>query len=301
MEIYRNEMSNVDLEVPVAAIGGSFEVTAYEGNTLLYTFPTVGAVPGGYRVVLPFSLVQIDRTFEVRWKFDYMEGSARKTYNVATPVEIVTPIIPLSQLAELLSDVSEEDRYEAELVVRKIIEAYTGQSFGKYRGTIDVVGNDSTQLALPRPLLVLNSMSDDLFDYTTSSFVIRGDGWFLGQTPGAYWSIKDAPPEEVLDEFNNGVIYAPGVVKKKDFKYTSYYTINGDWGYEDVPTNVVKAAKLLISDYACQDSAYRDKYLNSMKSADWRIEYTQGAYDGTGNLKADQLLNPYKLSNLVVI
>jgi hypothetical protein len=38
-----------------------------------------------------------------------------------------------------------------------------------------------------------------------------------------------------------------------------------------------------------------------MKAADWRIQFTQAAYDGTGNLKADQLLEPYKLSNLAVI
>lgn len=300
METYRNELANVDLEVPVAAITGTFEVTAYEGETLLYTFPTVGAIPGGYRVTLPFSLVQTDRTFDVRWKFDYVEGSAIKTYNSVTEVEVVTPIIPLSQLTSLLDDVSEEDRREAEAVVRRIVEVYTGQSFGKFYGTKDVNGNDGTELALPNPLISFSSVSDYQFNYEPSIFLIRGEGWFLTGAPGAYWEIKNAPPEEVLDTFNN-VIYAPGTVKKRDFEFCNTYTITGYWGYDSVPVPVVQAAKMLISDYACQDSSYRDRYLQSMKAADWRVQFTQAAYDGTGNLKADQLLNPYKLTNMVVI
>jgi hypothetical protein len=171
---------------------------------------------------------------------------------------------------------------------------------GKFRGTTVIIRNDSTQLALPMPLITFTDMSDDMFTFDPASFAIRGEGWFLGGKPGAYWTIKDAPPEDVLDDFNN-VIYAPGVIKKRDFAYTSVYSITGDWGYESVPYPVVQAARLLISDYACQDSSYRDRYLESIKAADWRMQFTQAAYDGTGNLKADQLLNPYKLSNMVVI
>jgi len=290
MEIYRDTSSVATLEHPVT---GTLTADIYRGDEVLSTNLPVTSSNGIHTVAIDWHLTEYNGTLKIVWK---QTGFERATW-----VDIVTPIIPLSTLDALLDGVSTEDQYDAERIVRRIIEAYTGQTFGKFRGTIDVVGNDSTQLALPMPLLTLREMSDDLFDYAISSFTIRGEGWFLGQTPGAYWTIKDAPPESVLDEFSSGVIYAPGVVKKKDFKYTSYYTIEGDWGYESIPTPVVEAAKLLISDYACQDSSYRDKYLNSMKAADWRIEYTQAAYDGTGNLKADQLLNPYKLSNLVVI
>jgi hypothetical protein len=164
-----------------------------------------------------------------------------------------------------------------------------------------VAGNDGARLAMPRPLLSFTDMSDGTLAYEPSAFRITGDGWFLGQAPGAWWTIKEAPPEEVLDEFTSGVIYAPGTIKKRDFSYSNIYTITGYWGYESVPVPVMQAAKMLISDYACQDSSYRDRYLNSIKSADWRVQFTQAAYDGTGNLKADQLLNDYKLSNLVVI
>ncbi len=289
MEIYRDTTSTVILEHPVT---GPLTADIYRGDELISANQSVTSTTGKHSTVLDWNLTAYDGQLKIVWK---KTGFSRTTWE-----EVVTPIIPLSELAELLEDVSDDDRYDAESVVRRIIEAYTGQSFGKFTGTEMVNGNDSTQLALPRPLLSFTDMSDDMFVFDVNSFITRGQGWFLAGRPGAYWTIKDAPPEDVLDDFNN-VIYAPGTIKKRDFSYTSVYTITGDWGYETVPYPVIQAARLLISDYACQDSSYRDRYLQSIKAADWRLQFTQAAYDGTGNLKADQLLNDYKLSNLAVI
>ncbi|QAX95788.1 hypothetical protein SEA_TRIBUTE_50 [Streptomyces phage Tribute] len=290
MEIYRDTTSTVTLEHPVT---GTLTADVLRGDTVISANQPVTSNGNVHTTTLDWNLTEYDGTLKVVWK---KTGFERSTY-----VDVVTPIVPLSQLAVLLEDVAEQDRYDAEAVVRRIIEVYTGQSFGKFRGTKDVAGNDSSRLALPSPLISFTDMTDSVLSYNPSSFRITGEGWFLGQAPGAYWTIKDAPPEEVLDQFSDGVIYAPGTIKKRDFTYTSVYTITGDWGYETVPFPVVQAAKMLISDYACQDSSYRDKYLESMKAADWRIQFTQAAYDGTGNLKADQLLDPYRLTNMVVI
>lgn len=300
MEVYRNEIANVDLLVPVYAIPGSFDVKAYDGDTVLYSFTTVTAIANGYRVTLPFSLVTYDTTFTIVWKFNYLEGIQTKLYESVETIDVVTPILPASMLEDLLDDVTPEERSEAEIVVRKIIESYTGQTFGRYKGVRDVAGNDNTRLAMPYPLLSFTAMNDGTFEYDPTAFRITGEGWFLGQAPGAYWTIKNSPPDEILDSFNN-VIVAPGSIKKNDFSFCSIYTIDGVWGYESVPVPVIQAAKILISDYACQDAAYRDKYLHSMKSADWRFEFNQGAFDGTGNVKADQLLEAYRLDNIVVI
>jgi hypothetical protein len=290
MEIYRDTTSTVTLEHPVT---GPLTADVKRGDEVISANQPVTSNGNLHTTVIDWNLTEYDGTLTVIWK---KEGFARQTW-----VDVVTPIVPLSELAELLEDVEESDRYDAEAVVRKIIEVYTGQSFGKYRGTKDVAGNDSSRLALPSPLIRLTEMTDSVLSYDPFSFRITGEGWFLGQAPGAWWTIKQAPPEDVLDQFSSGVIYAPGTIKKRDFSYTSVYTLTGDWGYESVPANVQKAAKMLISDYACQDSSYRDRYLESMKAADWRIQFKQAAYDGTGNLKADQLLEPYKLSNMVVI
>lgn len=290
MEIYRDTSSVATLEHPVT---GPLTADIYRGDTVISENQTVTTTGTTHTTPIDWNLTEYDDTLRVVWK--------KTDFSRSTYVEVVTPIVPLSVLDSILEDVSTEDKYDAERVVRRVIEVYTGQDFGKHRGVKEITGNDSTQLAMPTPLIQFTSMSDDNFSYEPSGFIIRGGGWFLAQRPGGWYTIKDAPPEEVLDQFNSGVIVAPGAVRKYDFSYTSVYTIDGEWGYDSVPMGVVEAAKILISEYACQDSSYRDKYLTSMKSADWRIQFNQMAFDGTGNIKADQILEPYRLTNMVVI
>jgi hypothetical protein len=290
MEIYRDTSGVATLEHPVT---GTLTADVYRGDTVISGNQPVTTTGTMHTTPIDWNLTEYDDTLRVVWK--------KTDFSRSTYVEVVTPIVPLSVLDAIMDGVDTEDKYDAERVVRRIIEVYTGQSFGKYRGTKDINGNDSLQLVMPTPLISFTDMSDDNFAYEPAGFVIRGEGWFLAQKPGGWYTIKDAPPDEVLDEFNSGVIIAPGAVKKRDFYYTSVYTITGDWGYESIPVGVVQAAKILLNEYACQDSSYRDKYLTSMKSADWRIQFNQMAFDGTGNIKADQLLEAYKLTNMVVI
>ena len=291
MEIYRDTSGVATLEHPVT---GTLTADISRGSEVISANQAVTSNGSIHTTPIDWSLTEYDGTLTINWK---KTGFSRVTYE-----EVVTPIVPLSVLDAIMDGVEQDDQYDAERIVRRIVEAYTGQSFGKFRGTKQVAGNDSTQLALPNPLISFTTMTDDNFNYDPAGFLIRGEGWFLAQTPGGWYTIKDAPPEDVLDQFSySGVIVAPGAVKKRDFSYTSVYAITGDWGYVSIPVGVVEAAKILLNEYACQDSSYRDKYLHSMKSADWRIEFNQMAFDGTGNLKADQLLEPYKLSNLVVI
>jgi hypothetical protein len=45
----------------------------------------------------------------------------------------------------------------------------------------------------------------------------------------------------------------------------------------------------------CQDHKYRDKYLQSIKMGDWRIQFHDLAFNGTGNATADKLLLDYRI------
>jgi hypothetical protein len=85
------------------------------------------------------------------------------------------------------------------------------------------------------------------------------------------------------------------------WKDNVWYTITGDWGYEDVPTNVKEAMLILIEDAICPDSEYRDRYIDSVKTADYQYMYTSNAFRGTGSVIADQLLEPFRRPSLAVI
>lgn len=102
--------------------------------------------------------------------------------------------------------------------------------------------------------------------------------------------------------FTGGVTVAPtasgGATKwKSDYPFE----ITGDWGYERVPEPVREAARLLVNDYACSEQLYRDRYLESIKAADWRLQFSTRAWDHTGNARADHLLAEFVLMDWWVI
>lgn len=293
MEIYRDTDGTATLQHPTT---DTLTADVYRGSTVISADQVVTTTGDIHTTPITWPHTAYDDTLKIIWK------NADESFSRVTYVEVVTPIVPLYELDSIFdNNTPDEEKYDAERLVRRIIEVYTGQDFGKFTGVKNIQGNDTTELAMPTPLLSFTEMNDYSYQYEPTAFVIRGEGWFLGQKPGGYYTIKDAPPDEVLDQFNEGIIIVPSAIKKPDFCFNSVYTITGDWGYEYVPVPVVEAAKILLNDYACQDASYRDKYLHSIKSADWRFEFNQGAFDGTGNLKADQLLEPYRLDNISVI
>ena len=295
MEIYRNNTAQIKLTVPVTAVDGSFVVKATDGATVLYTFPTVSAISGGYQVTLPFSLVDRDRKFSIEWDFSYLEGSDTKTYSAKTYVEVVTPYVTVDEIRDALGTMppmTDAELQRVERRIRGVIDNFTGQTFGKYTGSYRIQSSGEEDLSLPARLISVTAV--DGAPYTNvAGFDTRGDGWFLGAAPAAVY---------VNGQYTtNGVIYAPGYCATNLWKDNSWYTITGDWGYEDVPTNVKEAALILIEDVICPDSEYRDRYIDGVKTADFQYTYTTNAFRGTGSVIADQLLEPYRRPSLAVI
>lgn len=300
MEIYRNELANIDLKVPVTAVNGTFEVTAYEGNTLLYTFPTVAQISGGYRVNLPFSLVQADKSFEIRWKFNYLESSVSKTYTSTTKVDVVTPYVTIDEIKTAIPEAagfSDAELIRLERRIRGVIDNYTGQSFGRYVGTRDVIGSGDAELRTSDRLVRLDNITGANIIYSDDGvsspglYTTRGDGWYVGFSA----------PIPTGDYVFENVIRDPDTIYKRGFRDNVVYSITGVWGWDDVPAEVKEAALILCEDEICPQSEYRDRYLKSISGDGWRYEFNPNAYYGTGSVIADQLLDQFRRSTMTVV
>ena len=302
MEIYRNELANIDLKVPVTGVNGTFEVTAYDGDTLLYTFPTPSAITGGYRVVLPFSLVDNDTSFTIRWKFDYVENTVTKTYRYNTLVSVVTPYVTIDEI-RTATEMSPTDVSDAELIrlerrIRGVIDNYTGQSFGRYVGAKQVIGAGDVELKMSSRLVTIDNIAGSNIMYESDGvsaadfYTVRGDGWYVGVS-------NPVPDGDYV--FQNVIRDPDSMWHRGGFKDNLVYTVTGVWGWEDVPAEVKEAALSLCEDELCPQSEYRDRYLKSISGDGWRYEYVPNAYYGTGSVIADQLLAPFRYSTMTVI
>jgi hypothetical protein len=85
------------------------------------------------------------------------------------------------------------------------------------------------------------------------------------------------------------------------FAVGSTYRVQGKFGWQEVPDEVDLACIELMKDYFSKDKIWRNKYMKSIQTFDWKFEYNSGTYSGTGNLYADQLLLPYVINKMVVI
>lgn len=308
MEIYRNETAQIKLIVPVTAVDGSFTVTATDGDTVLYTFPTVTAITGGYQVTLPFSLVDRDRAFRINWNFQYVEASVTKDYSSKSYVEVVTPYATVTEIRTALGTMpvmTDDELKRVERRIRGVIENYTGQKFGFYTGTKKIQSRGEDDLSLPARLITLTTVDGTMYN-DIANFQTRGDGWFLGRATDV--NSSDQIWDNIIDDSGTGPgwrskdpITYPGRFRRGLWRDNVVYTITGEWGYEDVPFNVKEAALILIEDNICPDSEYRDRYIEDVKTADYQYSYTPGAFRGTGSVIADQLLDEYRRSTITVI
>jgi len=283
----------VYLDVPVTPTGGTMTVVVKKDDEVVHTFSTVNAeTDGKFSVTIPFSLTQEDASLVVHWEFDYAEDGHPYHYSKETYVNVITPILPLSVITALVED---EDDFTAdeiahiESATRHIIQSHTGQNFGKSTGTKVVTGAGGSALALPSRLISVETINGVALP---ASFSIAGEGWYLTH---ARFGIPPLKADYYGIHEVNGVIENPYGLKAEQFLRDAQFAVKGTWGWPYVPVQVEEAAKLLVRDYASGDTVYRDRYLTSMTAADWRIQFHSGAFQHTGNARADALLSDYVL------
>lgn len=293
--IYINNLERtVYLDVPVVPLSGTIDVFVKDGLKTVHEVATVIAESDGrLSFVMPFSLTQSDHVYTVNWKFAYSENSTTYEYDADTQVSVVTPILSARDIKKIIgADAADEEVWRIEEVVRYIIQAHTGQFFGKFIGSHRVPGSGEQILKLPSRLISLTSINDNTF--WSNTLGLRGSGWYLKSRTYGVPSIRaDFDGWHENPYVSEVPITSP--YSKNSFKFIkdTEYNITGIWGWNAVPEPVQEAARILINDYSCGDSAYRDRFLTSMTAADWRIQFHEAAFSNTGNVKANQLLSKY--------
>jgi len=279
-------------------------------GTILATLTAVKSETdnGTYSVYIPFAYTNRQRQLRLNWSYSVGGVSTYKDHKVY----VQTPYTDMSQAIDALglgSDYSDPnsksyfDLCNAERYARKSIEAYTQQQFYLYDDVQTVYGSGSDILPLPYKLaelhelyqndiLLLNNLTNvKNWSYSTiiseSGFGIRiNRANMLDNT--IYTANGMVPPS--INEGYNGV-----------FTTGSTYRVQGKFGWEEIPDEVDLACIELMKDYFSKDKAWRNKYMKSVQTFDWKFEYNSGTYSGTGNLYADQLLLPYVINKMVVI
>lgn len=303
MEIYRDDPNpNIFIPVPANVIPAVTEINvlATDGSYPIYEFSTVtGVVEAnrtGYQVTLPWELSREGRDFYLDWQIKYTEGTEVKEYRTRSFVQIVTPLLPASEIAEITSESDVGRVAELERRVRYAIQTYSGQNFGRFRSRVTLTGDGQGRLTFPFPLLAVFSANFNLNNY-----YLYNDNWNLGFKPTYSGGIKEAPTEEHIDNYMNGGVIRPPVLESRIFRQGVMYSIDGIWGYHDVPGDIQECARMLVDDFSCDESLWRERYIKSVRSGNWRFELDEGTFHGTGNVTVDEILNRYRRLTMRIV
>lgn len=267
VSLYKNGVKLIDSAV----------ATKITGNVGKYSYTLPVTVTVGSSAI---GIVTEEGEIELDWTFSI--GS--NTLTIKDFYSVVIPYSPWSYFNDV-GTISYADYLECERVSRYIINSYCGQAFGLKNTTFAIEGNGTDSLRLPWRLIALTDINWIDKNVLRPGRTIGSPNpiWEIGSDG---WMLRYQPNRITIDP-----VYNPA----STFSRNMLYNVQGVWGYTGVPGPIEEASKILTANYICQDHKYRDKYLQSIKMGDWRIQFHDLAFVGTGDATVDKLLVDYRV------
>lgn len=257
---------------------------------------------GHYYVQLTPNDTTLERALKVSWEYD-IEGITVSDYTVMQLSNIYVEMAEIIDELGLGAEPTDLNYYPlnhlkiAERMSRLQINNYTGRKFGQYSGTQTAYGNGSDTIIFPERMTSFTKLwQDDVLIYDIDSdYNAYGYQLELTET-GQGIRITNVDSEIMVLP---PTAYWKG--EKLKFPNGSRFKVEAVFGYKYVPSEVRQAALLLISDNLHNDSLWRQKYIGEFNTGQVSVKLRDTAFTGTGNLLADDLLDPYKITGIVVI
>lgn len=245
-----------------------------------------------------------DTVLRLNWKYSINSSSySQYTYHsVVTPYATISDIIDFNGYGGRPQDPNyktpEQITY-AEQIARMQINNYTSQTFGKRYGSQEVFAIGSDAVELTEKMISLNKV------YGNGVLII--DNTVSPQYNIANWDVELTPTGKAVRIINNGwdVRYDnqvdPTILYYGQFRKNERYKFEGYIGYDYVPQDIKLCTMLLANDLLSNDAAWRVKYLNKVKLSETEFSLAPGAFNGTGNVIVDSILDSYRNVGIVVI
>jgi hypothetical protein len=300
LAIYNNgTLTNADGNVLV-------NITDADSGTVLITNASATNLPplGIYSYTLTPDVTQTNRVIKIVWSYSIGGKTTSQSdfIEIVTPYALVSDIIQYYNLGARPSDPNYKSTDEilmAEKIARTQIDSYTNQNFGKRYGSQEQFGSGSDAIELVERMLTIDTVKENgitVIDYTQNP-AYNNFGFDVEITPTGkairiLTGLADVRYDNQVD---------PTIVYYGRFRTNARYFFTGQIGYNYVPQDIKLAAILLAGDYLSRDYEWRNKYLNKVDLAEISFEMHQGAFNGTGNVIVDQILDDYRNLGIIVI
>jgi len=228
---------------------------------------------------------------------DFTYTMSGTSYTQSQHINVYTPYADIDTFFTDHPDL-ENDYYEKfdkmEKRVRNIINTFCGQSFDYYPNKyIEISGSNKRTLHLPYPINTLTKITVNVGDE---------DQVVLHDSTNATLNNVEKCKEphnfnstyyiQFKRSFLDSLITT--IISSK-FDEDDDYKIEGSFGWDYVPDNIIQAADLLLEDMMNNDSDFRRHGIKSIDMDVLKYDIKDDFYESTGNIDADVLLMDYTL------
>jgi hypothetical protein len=205
---------------------------------------------------------------------------------------LVRPYVAPSTLGQNASEIAEYTRYEE--IARAIIDSIIPEGFYYKKKVLETVGLGADYIPLWMDAKKILSVYENNVLVTDRVYEITKD--------------KTAITEKMLDMVNRDEqaplimptamsdIVDANLPPLRGFPNGYDYRFVLESGYPSVPSDIARAATLLIDDIKCGRIDYYQRYITSYNTDQFRLQFDKRLFEGTGNIVVDKILSKYAKS-----
>ena len=214
-------------------------------------------------------------------------------------IDVVRPYVDPTTKGTTATEVADYAKNES--IARSIIDSVIIEGFYYKKKMIETTGLGADYIPLwvnAKKVLKLYENNVLLFDaadpksYSTSYTITQDNTAIVEVYEGNINRLQSANlimPTSGSDIIDIKYVY-------RGFPRTFDYSILLAVGYPNVPTDIIRAAELLIDDIACGKLDYAERYMKSYQTDQFKIGFDNRVFEGTGNFVVDKILSNYAKS-----
>jgi hypothetical protein len=279
---------------PYGDISLDFKIPAgyYDETEFSYTLTDLADLSVTHGTLTGFSNQTVSVSVSGRYDNSYrLEISDQEDLIHDETYEIVRPYVDASTVGETASEISEYRKHEE--IARAVIDSIVWGGFYYKKKTLETVGLGADYLPLwgdVKKLLAVyqNNLLVDSRDYEITkdkTAIIEVYTGGINRDEHA----RHLLPMAAGDQLDLIHIYR-GFPKGYDYKLVV------ESGYPTVPSDIVRATKLLIEDISCGKLDYYKRYIADYNTDQFKIKFDDRVFEGTGNILVDKILSKYTKS-----
>ena len=216
---------------------------------------------------------------------------------------VVRPYVEPSEVAPTPEELAQYTLHEE--LARAIIDSVVIEGFYYKKKVVDTVGLGADYLPVWDRVNRLNKL------YENNVLVYDASDPSSYSTHYKLTDDKTAITIDYSGQFNRSesadLIFPQAMSDLWDMKFgyrgfakTFDYTLHLEIGYKRVPSEIKRAASLLIDDIACGKLEYIERYIKDYQTDQYKIRFDDRVFEGTGNMIVDKILSKYAKSIRII-